>query len=289
MKLLSLMILSFALPALACTEDGRGGFLPENDMQIPVGAKNAKGLTEAQFNKVIDDLSAIYAPIISNMGGKLNVDRGWDNATVNASAQRFGNTWQVNMFGGLARHAAVTVDGFALVMCHEIGHHIGGAPKTSGFLWLNRWASNEGQSDYFATLKCLRRLFENDNNAAIVRAMTVPARLSQACAQSYRNEDERNICIRAGMAGKSVADLFAAMRNQPVGTFETPDSAQVARTNHAHPAHQCRLDTYFAGAVCDKAVNEDVDQRDEVRGTCHGSLGDTVGLRPRCWFKPSVN
>lgn len=286
MKFIALLLsLTFALPTFACTEDGREGFLPENDMFIPVGAKNAGGITEAEFNDVIDRLSTIYAPIISEMGGRLNVSRGWSDGTVNASAQRLGGVWQVNMYGGLARHETITYDGFALVMCHELGHHLGGAPKVGGLF--NRWASNEGQSDYFATLKCLRKMFLNDDNAAIISKMDVPAVLAENCAAIYADENDKNICIRNGMAGASVSNLFGSMRNQPPAQFNTPDPAVVSRTNHSHPAYQCRLDTYYQGALCDRSINEDVSQKDEVTGTCHGTLGDEIGLRPLCWFKPS--
>lgn len=88
----------------------------------------------------------------------------------NASAQRMGSTWVVNMYGGLARHNEITIDGFALVLCHEIGHHLGGAPKYGGF---NTWGTNEGGSDYFATLKCLRRIFQNDDNTKAIENMTI--------------------------------------------------------------------------------------------------------------------
>ena len=33
------------------------------------------------------------------------------------------------MFGGLAGHETITTDAFALVACHELGHHIGGAQR----------------------------------------------------------------------------------------------------------------------------------------------------------------
>ena len=285
MKFLTAFVLSMALaaPSFACTEDGKGGFLPENDLSIPVGSKLAGGLSEAQFNAVIDKLEVIYAPIVSQMGGRLTINRKWTDATVNANATRMGG-WIVNMFGGLARHNTITEDGFALVLCHEIGHHLGGAPKVGGLF--NRWASNEGQSDYFATLKCLRKAFLNDNNAQAISRMNVPTTLSQACAKAWPNKDDRAICIRSGMAGVSVAGLFAALRNQPEGKFETPDTNVVSRTDDAHPAHQCRLDTYLQGALCEKSFNEDVSQSDEVRATCHGSTGAKVGLRPLCWFKP---
>jgi hypothetical protein len=286
MKVLAVLLLTAALSgwSYGCSEDGTGGFLPENDMQIPVGAKRTGGISEAEFNAVIDKLETIYAPIISSRGGTLRVSRKWKDGTVNASAMRLGPLYLVNMFGGLARHERITSDGFALVMCHEIGHHIGGAPKVANFI--QSWASNEGQSDYFATTKCLRQLFLNDNNRAIVSKMQVPRTLSAACTQAFTGRADRDICIRSGMAGASVAGLFAAMRNQPEAKFETPDTNEVARTNDAHPAFQCRLDTYFQGALCEKSHTEDVSQRDEVQGTCHGSTGHTVGVRPRCWHRP---
>lgn len=282
MKLLTALVLSLTLigNVFACSEDGSTGFLPENNLSIPVGAKVAGGITEAQFNAVIDKVEAIYAPIVSNLGGKLKINRKWDDATVNANATRLGG-WIVNMYGGLARHPSITEDGFALVLCHEIGHHLGGAPKVG--MILNRWASNEGQSDYFATLKCLRKTFLNDKPKRIAKA---PKTLTDSCAKAWPNKDDRAICVRNGMAGASVAGLFATLRNQPEAKFETPDANVVARTNDGHPAHQCRLDTYFQGALCEVAENEDVSQKDEVKGTCHASLGYKSGLRPLCWFKP---
>lgn len=286
MKFLTAIVIALTLSgaALACTEDGTSGFLPENTMNIPVGTKLAGGLNEAQFNKVIDKLEAIYTPIVSNMGGKLNIARKWDDGTVNANAMRMFGYWNVNMYGGLARHPAITEDGFSLVLCHEIGHHLGGAPKVKRLL--GTWASNEGQADYYATLKCLRMLYLNDDNASIIKKQEVPATLANSCAKAFPNKDEKNICIRGGMAGVSVANLFADLRKEPLKTFDTPDTNVVKKTDDAHPATQCRLDTYFQGALCEKSFNEKVSQKDEVEGTCHGSTGHTVGLRPLCWFKP---
>lgn len=286
MKFLSALVLSLTLSgaALACSEDGKTGFLPENNLRIPVGAKLVGGLTQSQFNAVIDKVETIYSPIVSNMGGKLTINRKWEDATVNANATRLGG-WMVNMYGGLARHQTITEDGFALVLCHEIGHHLGGAPKVANFL--NKWASNEGQSDYFATLKCLRKTFMNDNNTAVARRLSAPDTLVKACAKAWPNKDDRAICVRSGMAGASVAALFAALRSAPEAKFETPDTKVVTRTDDAHPAHQCRLDTFFQGALCEASENEDVSQKEEVKGTCHGTLGHKVGLRPLCWFKPS--
>jgi hypothetical protein len=282
---------------LACSEDGTGGFLPENDMYIPAGMKGINGgITEAQFTAAIDKVETIYAPIVANMGGKLEIDRKWSDGTVNAYAQQSGKTWKVAMFGGLARHETITEDGMALVVCHEIGHHIGGAPKkggsTSGGWWggssgASTWASNEGQADYFATLKCLRKSFLNDDNIAVVAEMKVPKTLLDACKKSSKKDKEDTaLCVRTSMAGKSVSDLFSALSKLPETKFDTPDAKVVTKTDDNHPKAQCRLDTYFQGSLCEIGMNEDVSQKEEVKGTCHPSLGHKIGTRPLCWFKP---
>jgi hypothetical protein len=286
-KLLLISALStiVAVQAIACTIDGQVGLLPENDMWISSSAKSMmnSNIDEAKFNEVIDSVVAVYAPIVQGMGSKLKVERNWDDGTVNAYAHRRGGSWNVAMFGGLARHNTITPDGFALVVCHEVGHHIGGAPKKGS--WSSAWASNEGQSDYFATLKCLRKVFQNDNNKAIVANLNVPASVTAICAKQFNNAEEQAICARGSMAGMSTARLFQELRKQPdAPKFTTPSAKVVKKTDHNHPETQCRLDTYFAGAICDLYDTDDVDQKDEAVGTCYRANGDVTGVRPLCWF-----
>lgn len=287
------LAMTLAMNGYACADNAKDGFLPENNLKIPVGMKSEKGgLTEEQFNAVMDKVEALYAPIVASAGGKLQIVRNWTDGTVNAYASRSGNQWVVQMFGGLARHETITEDGMALVVCHEIGHHLGGAPKKGGGgggWWTGgaaSWASNEGQADTFATLKCLRKVFLNDNNEAIVRAMEIPAALSSACAQAFKSKIDKNICVRGGMSGMSVAKLFQALSNSATPDFTTPDTHVVARMDDNHPATQCRLDTYFAGALCGVDDNTPLSDTDAKVGACHPDNGDTVGNRPLCWFKP---
>jgi hypothetical protein len=296
----TLLGLTLAGTALACSIDGKGGFLPENNLNIPVGMKGINGgITKADFDDAIDTIEQVYAPIVANMGGKLKVERKWEDGTVNAYASQSGSTWQISMFGGLARHETITKDGFSLVVCHEIGHHIGGAPKkggsSSGGWWggssgASSWASNEGQSDYWATLKCLRKAWLNDNNTTIVAAMNAPKVLVDACAKATKGDKEDSaLCVRTSMAGKSVSSLFSVLGKAPATAFDTPDTKVVSATDDNHPKAQCRLDTYFQGSLCDVSMNEDVSQNEEVKGTCHPSLGHKSGTRPLCWFKPKAN
>ena len=255
------------------------GFLPPNDMKIPVGDFRAKGIQEEMFNSVLDRVQAVYGPIVAQHGGELVINRKWDDPTVNANAQRYGSRWIINMYGGLARHPAVTPEGFATVACHELGHHLGGFPKIWGLF--GSWASNEGEADYFATLKCLRLVLPDQ----------APADLDpiarEGCAGVFPEGPGRDHCGLGTMASFSTTALLADISHAPRPSLATPDPAVVEKTNNDHPAPQCRLDTLFAGALCARQVGEELSNGDPGPGACT-SPAFNVGLRPLCWYKPPV-
>ena len=286
-------IVAFSLfsPSLvnACDPSGTSGIVEENNLYIAADSKAIYTISNEKFDQILEKINNIYSPIFTAKGKKLVIQKSWDDGTVNAYAQQEGNDWKISMFGGLARHEAITEDAFALVACHEIGHHLGGAPKkASQWGGAVSWASNEGQADYWGTMKCLRKYFEKDDNQAVVAAMVVDQYASNKCHQSFANAEEIAICERSSMAGLSLGNLFKALRNSTVELkFDTPDGGRVTRTNDNHPASQCRLDTYFNSALCDKSHNDAVSNTDANVGVCSERDNQTVGIRPRCWFSPS--
>ncbi len=263
------------------------GFAPANNLRIGVNDKATNGMTEARFNDIIAKVEKVYAPIVKSKGGTLKVERKWTDETVNAYAQRSGSTWMVSMFGGLARHQLVTDDGFMLVVCHELGHHIGGAPKKGS--WSSVWASNEGQADYFGTMKCGRRVLESEDNIAIVAKMKIDQDVTDKCSLIYKSESELALCQRIAMGGKSLAMLLGDLGGSSNVSFTTPDKSVVSKTNDNHPAAQCRLDTYYQGILCDKSYDQDVDDKNPVTGVCIKKDGYAFGPRPLCWYKPGAN
>lgn len=269
--------------SFACDIHGQTGFAPKNNLNISKFDKATNGMTEAKFLAIVKRVSDVYAPVVAEKGATLNMVNDWTDGTVNAYADQDGKTWSVHMFGGLARHSLITDDGFMGVVCHETGHHLGGAPKYGGG---NDWAANEGQADYFGVLKCMRRVLQNDDNIAIVSKMTIDAEAVTKCETVYKSESEVALCERIAMAGKSLAMLLGDLGGNSKVSFTTPDKKVVRRTNDAHPAAQCRLDTYFSGTLCDKAVTEDVSATDPIPGTCVKSEGYKIGARPLCWYKP---
>lgn len=288
-------IFGLVLGSALVAGSAQGSILPDNNLYLQDCLDCEAGITEAQFNQVIAKARTLYTEVIRGLGGTLNIRGNWGDSTVNASASQLFGTWQVNMYGGLARRPEVTVDGFTLVLCHELGHHLAGMPYVSS------WGADEGQSDYFATNHCAQLFWQDDvagNEAARATIHEIP---KSRCDAIWGTEAEQNLCYRAMLGGKSLADLLGALGGT-TANWNTPDTREVTTTDHAHPAAQCRLDTYMAGAVCVADYDRDVipgkrngrgyndrqAEEDAARFACTAQGQHSDGLRPRCWFKPTL-
>jgi len=289
MKLFLMMTTSlwlFTTTCFACKMDATEGIMPPNNLVISADSKYTNGMTRRKFYKIINRVKDVYESQFREMGGRIIVKKKWINGEVNAYASKKNKKFYVTMYGGLARHKVVTEDAFALVVCHEFGHHLGGAPR---FHAVQRgWnASVEGQADYFGAQKCFKRVFATDDNLQIISQMNVPKVVNQQCQEVYSTNNDVALCQRVAMAGYSLASLFRIMRNiaKPL-SFSTPDMNVVHRTFHLHPKSQCRLDTYLQGALCDRDYSAPTDFEDASYNFCNSDDGDVIGLRPRCWFNP---
>lgn len=273
--------------SIACDIHGKTGIFPLNNMKIHVGESLVGGITEAQFNTVLDKIDEIISPFVTRGGGKLTIERRWTDPTVNAFAEEeTPGIFGIHMFGGLARHAMMTEDAMALVACHEIGHHLGGAPVKSDDKGNPRWAANEGQADYWASMKCLKQYFEKDDNVNIVKNLKVSTIVKTACKKQFVNANDEALCERTAVADFVLASVLASLGgpNEKVD-FKSKDKSVVTKTFDGHPASQCRLDTLFQGALCDHNIDEVDSKTDTNVGVCSVRNGDKVGNRPLCWFK----
>ncbi len=254
--------------------------IPSNDLRIPVHAPGASGgiggISEAQFLSVIDRLQAAYPRIV--------FQRDWKRAEVNAYAMVTKKGEQlVVLNGGLARHPSITEEGFLLIGCHEVGHHYGGAPRRTG-LTRDKWASVEGQADYYASLKCLRQVWKDEDNEAAIGLRTVDPMVEAECSRQFPDALDRNICRRASFATLSLTRLFATLASEPLPAFDTPDRSRVDQTFETHPKAQCRMDTLFQASLCTVALEERLDGMDPYQGTCSARTGHDRGERSGCWY-----
>lgn len=244
--------------ALSGTISSRS-FAPENQLHLEDTRSARTNVTESDFNGAIDDALAMYVPIFQRFGLEFVIERNWEDSTVNAYAYREGNKAVVAMFGGLARRDEVTLNGFIMVICHEIGHHLGGYP------FVQEWASNEGNSDYYAAMACARKMIDTYIPA------TNETIADQRCRAQSKDPDS---CIAIAHGAYSTANLLATIGGSRKPSALTPDRTVVRQTINTHPNAQCRLDTMLSADLCPKEWNDALIPMDS-RATCQ---------RPRCWF-----
>lgn len=264
-----------------------GRTLPPNDLWISpdvITTGDVTRLTKTEFDWAIKKISDAYVPIVNELGKELVIYSNWEDGTVNAYADRKGDEYQLHLFGGLARFKNLSADGFLMVICHELGHNIGGLPKyRSRFDNSHNWAVNEGQSDYFASLKCMRRVLVNDDNIAYVKTMKIDPYALAKCNETYKIDEDVALCSRIAMAAKSIAMVFRIVSgSEKEMRFEEASSKKVLSTKHSHPDAQCRLDTFFQAALCTENYESNVSEININQGVCVTG----VGSRPRCWYKP---
>lgn len=297
---LKVIFLTIGLFVISLTTNA--SFLPPNDLYLQDNINKAANMTKAEFNAVLDGIEEYFKPYVATHGATLEVENLWTDSTVNAETDRSTDdkTWWVKIYGGIARRKEVTKDGLALILCHEIGHQISGYP-----LKYSEWSATEGQSDYWATQGCAQAMWRNDSDINAGYRAVVPTYVKERCDKVWASEAEQNLCYRVAIAGQSLGNLMAALRDkpEPFPLFETPDPKEVPITRTYHSRAQCRLDTYFAGALCPVAFDftvipgrnhpsgQDTAAAETVAAkySCMTSDGYVLGVRPRCWFKSRIN
>jgi len=252
--LLTLFIFTIlALPTVYHTHSS----LPENDLWMEDYFEKSGG-GEEMFNKIIDASLVVYKPIAEEFGdSKLTIKRKWSSSTVNASASRLFGRVTINMYGGLFRRPEATLEGFALVLCHELSHAYGGRPYISAW----RKLSAEGQADYAGAKECMHKVMDV---LKLEGYETEPSEfMASTCAASFEEEGRQKLCERSLVGGLSLGTLLATIKEEQLPDYETPDPTVVDETMLSYPdTVQCRLDTYLSGTL--------------------------LLERPVCWFKKEV-
>ena len=264
--------------------------MPDNRLDLLDDPSRPANITEDQFNAIIDRAVNIYMPLAELQGAKIRSKKYWTSSTVNASADRQGNDWWVSFYGGLARRPEISLDGFALAICHELGHHFGGFP----FYKNDPWAANEGQSDYYAAEACSRMLWAKDLTENATAAEKVEKAPKESCDKAWAGRADQELCYRITTGAKTLAAVLA--HGSMIG-FDTPDPKKVMTTFDGHPAGQCRLDTYFQAALCGSKFDFTVipglktpegmaspeAEMDAGKYSCMAA-DMTMGKRPACWY-----
>ncbi len=143
-------------------------------------------------------------------------------------------------------------DAYVLILCHELGHAVGGSPYGSGLK-----TSIEGQADHYAAAICAPKVFaDTTETQQRLRGRKIDPDLVRWCARHHKGENEFNLCLRIGTAALTVAHAHYLNSNgrYTQGKINTPDCTQFVlkysfsgTIRSRHPSPQCRLDTYMRG------------------------------------------
>jgi hypothetical protein len=192
------------------------------------------------------------------------------------------NKWAEISIGSaiFKNHSELTEDGYAAILCHELGHVFAGAP-----LYLKDGAnlSTEGQSDYWAAAVCLKKLFTRYPRMNSAKPNPY---LVTNCDSQFASKREQRLCYRIAAAGMNVMtvlhrSLIDVIQNDPVGFYKKPDfSIKETLFSDRYPTLQCRAETYAAGAFC---KSSDIKWSN---GVINWNCEDEISKRPSCWFKP---
>lgn len=223
------------------------------------------------------EFHSAYDADIAALGGTFKLQFFKSVFSYLSTATVKGDVYQVSIMAGNLSKKTMDMDSLRILICHEIGHFLGGGPRR---IELDpeeeqTWNVIEGAADYFAAVQCMKRVLRGQDHSSLLGQ--VDELVVRRCAESFSQSEERAICQRTMLAGKKLIRFFATAKNlEDTFRFDTPNLSTVARTNPAHPDLQCRLDTYAAGALCNVPPDSTMDPNDLSAGTCSD--------RPACWF-----
>lgn len=212
---------------------------------------------------------------INELNLRLDIEYHWDVGIFQAQGGRLNDVAKFEFYGALLK-APMTLETLTVVVCHEVGHLLGGLPEVVPYPY--RWNSAEGQADYYATAKCLKRLWKNSDNESYLADKEIADSISRPCSEVYAEPSQQALCKRTLLASLKA---FQILYEDDKMSYENPDREEVSQMLLRYPSPQCRLDTLKAGALCD--VSDEVSFSFE--SLSDGACIDGVGARPKCWFK----
>lgn len=135
---------------------------PENRPDLfclPSSNNQNNEINETNFYTIAFSITGLFQKEIREAGYPLTYKIDWQNPYFGAGVTLYENSFQLMIFGGTTRLKEMTREGYAAIVCHEIGHIIGGLPQQT--ISGAEWSSSEGQSDFFAASVCLPRYFKS--------------------------------------------------------------------------------------------------------------------------------
>lgn len=220
--------------------------------------------TRAEFDQINTDFLQFYQESVPQ-NIKARMFPNWEinypaaaaerSTDFDISRDRVPEEWDISILSGYYREELGSRNVHLLVLCHELAHHIGGAPYKLNDQSNIRWASMESQSDYYAAKTCMRKFFKRFPKW-FKFTHKINEGISSRCEKKfYPSTWEIKACNIIGQAGLQLAWIhqkfeYPPIENEPKVSPETPDQ-NVATTldRDAYASNQCRFDSHLHGAL----------------------------------------
>ncbi|MEI8025161.1 MAG: hypothetical protein WCI18_02320 [Pseudomonadota bacterium] len=248
------------------------------------------------FEKLVVSVLSYFDKYAAKNRAKITYEIFWDSSSSGAFTLRKdqGHTWHFFVYDGVLRLPYATEDLISSILCHEVGHHLGGYPFKE-----NAWAAAEGQADYFAMHVCLPELFARKPQKNAEYRDRAPLVLKQLCDKSFADPIRRDVCYREAVTVETLLK-YEGSDGKVKLSLTNRDPLKVDTTNLLHPGAQCRIDTAISGAMCsmkfqlgyvpgyfDKGQNTPEAELDSNQYVCNGE--GQLSSRPSCWYHSVVH
>ena len=209
--------------------------------ELPPGDPEAKGLSESQYYKVLGTFMVEYYQLVKTKTGKdLIINFDWQNKFFGAFAKDEGTKYSISLWGGMSRAEGMTEELAYFILCHELGHILGGNPKQT--IPGSDWASSEGQSDFFAAKRCIPYLLKK----IPMKKRHASKRTDEICKGDTQCETIASI----GKEFINFAQRWSFQNYTEVKLGEIPAEVPKSLLRNVYPSDQCRVETVIQGATC---------------------------------------
>jgi hypothetical protein len=224
-------------------------------LSIPNDAYDEKSVQSVDENfkhesteKLLKTFEDHFSPLVSKQGGKLLLILNWDSSRHVAEAQRpTPNEWAIVLHGGGVRDPELGTAELSLILCHELGHHLGGTPTASR----TGWSACEGQADYWSGFECIKSF------GKVIKQKNISTEARDWCHKNNLSSDE--FCANFAQTALNVTRFYARFQSGIYPYIDSRDTNVASRIYFGHPNPQCRLDTLLSGYLLEQ--------------------------RPSCWYK----
>lgn len=238
-----LLVLFISLQSIAAVKS-----LKNSSYMLGADAVTNSEVKETEFGALARDIHKLYYPRAKKEGKEIVLFLDWSTPYFSAWATHPDDKYQINFWGGFARIPGMLTETWEFVVCHEIGHILGGKPRID--IKDSRWASAEGQSDHFAVNKCLPFYYKTYNKTDFDSRKSLPFELSN-CLEAYEQNIEQNICMKILRAGRGFIDVLGYLSlDTHNADYRTPAPPTIELLNKGYPSSQCRLDIFVQGSLC---------------------------------------